>query len=71
MIYDHGWNGAEKFLVLSLSFPISRRSGICLDSESYALLSYWLADDDIGGEVNLVIVPGKRQLKPIMVATVE
>lgn len=45
--------------------------GICLDSESYALLSYWLADDDIGGEVNLVIVPGKRQLKPIMVATVE
>jgi hypothetical protein len=26
MIYDHGWNGAEKFLVLSLSFPISRRS---------------------------------------------
>jgi hypothetical protein len=26
MIYDHGWNGAEKFLVLSLSFPISRRN---------------------------------------------
>jgi hypothetical protein len=26
MIYDHGWNGAEKFLVLSLSFPISRRT---------------------------------------------
>ena len=21
MIYDHKWNGAEKFLVLSLSFP--------------------------------------------------
>jgi hypothetical protein len=34
-------------------------------------MRYWLADDDIGKEVNLVIVPGKRQLKPIMVATVE
>jgi hypothetical protein len=33
--------------------------GICLDSESYALLSYWLADDDIGKEVNPVIVPEK------------
>jgi hypothetical protein len=31
--------------------------GICLDSE-YALLSYRPADDDIGKEVNLVIVPG-------------